>query len=81
MTRVSPALLRFVAAANAVASPMPPHHAEAIGAMSLGRDIITPQERWFLQSCLRLPSLSERQQARLWEIAGKVEGARHVGRP
>lgn len=80
MSRVSPALLRFAAAANAVASPMPPHHATALQARSYGRDIITPGERWFLGCCLRLQTLSEAQTARLREIASKVERGRDVGR-
>ena len=74
--RVSPAMLRAVAAANAVAAPLPPHHAQAIAVRSYGRDLVTEGERWFLDSVLRLSRLSERQQARLNELAGRVERLR-----
>jgi hypothetical protein len=63
-------------AANAVASPLPTHHAEAIAARSYGRALLTDGERWFLDSVLRLSSLSARQQGRLREIAARVERLR-----
>jgi hypothetical protein len=75
-TRVSPALLRFAAAANAIASPMPDHHRHAIAARSLGRDIISVGERWFLDNVLRLQALSGRQWKRLREIEGRIEQER-----
>ena len=71
--RTSPAVLRAIAAANAVASPLPAHHRQAIAARSYGRDLLTDGERWFLGSVLRLSSLSERQQTRLREIEARVE--------
>jgi hypothetical protein len=71
--RTSPATLRAIVAADAVASPLPAHHRQAIAARSYGRDLLTDGERWFLDSVLRLSSLSERQHARLHEIAARVE--------
>jgi hypothetical protein len=76
MTRASPSLLRFAAAANAVASPLPDHHRIAVQVRSYGRDIIAPGDRWFLDGVLKLSAISERQWARLRELEAKVERER-----
>lgn len=73
MTRVSPAVLRAAVAANAIAAPLPRHWATAIASLSYGAAVLTEGERWFLDSVQVLSSLSERQWARLNEIAAKVE--------
>lgn len=78
--RVSPALLWAAVAANAVRSPLPVHHRTVYAALAHG-PLLTDGERWLLDSFLRLPSLSERQQARLNEIAVKVERGREWTRP
>jgi hypothetical protein len=67
-------LLRAVAA-NAAACPLWPHQREAITASGFPH-LLTPGELWFLDCVRRLRSLSERQQARLNEIAVKVERGR-----
>lgn len=74
--RVSAAQLLAAVASNADASPLPPHHQTAIAARSYGRLLLTACEAWFLDSILRLSRLSERQQARLNDIAVKVERGR-----
>ena len=73
MSAVSPALLRLAAAANAARSPVPAHHPTAYAARAYGHKFLTDGELWFLESVLRIPAVSERQQARLNEIAVKVE--------
>lgn len=75
MNRVSPALLRLVAATNAARSPVPDHHRLAYATLSRGAKTLTDGERWFLESILRLPTLSERQWERLREIESRIEGA------
>lgn len=76
--RVSADVLRANAAALALAAPIPPHHraAYAVFARAMpgsGIDLLTEGDRWFLDSILRLPALTERQQARLNAMATKVE--------
>lgn len=74
--RCSPALLRAVAAANAVASPIPGHHRAVYAILSRAKADALPLadgERWLLDSFLQLSGLSERQQARLNDIASRVE--------
>lgn len=75
MTRTSPTLLRLAAVRNAIASPMPAHHRQAITAGSY-RHLLTEGEAWFLGAVLRLPELTERQLARLRGICSKVERGR-----
>jgi hypothetical protein len=71
--RCSPALLRAAVAANAVACPLPPHHRTARAILAHGERLLSQGERWFVDSVLRLSAISERQQARLNELAVKVE--------
>jgi hypothetical protein len=75
MTRVSPALLRLAAAKNAAASPARPHHRTALACRSYP-ELLTPGELWFLDSILLLSTISDVQQARLNQIAVKVEMGR-----
>ncbi len=75
ITRVSPALLRMVAAANAVRSPMLPHHSRAIRARGYA-ELLTAGELWFLNALLKITTLSDKQDARLREIEFKVERTR-----
>lgn len=76
--RVSPAVLRAAVAANAVASPIPAHHRTVYAILSRAKSspVLPEGERWLLDSFLRLPALSKRQQARLNDIASKVERGR-----
>ena len=74
--RVSPALLRLVAAANAATAPVAAHHATAYAARAHGHKFLTEGELWFIECVLRLSTLSEGQQARLNDIAVKVERGR-----
>lgn len=76
MTRLPPLALRRALAANAAASPLFDHHRTAIAARSYGAALLTQGELWFLDAVMRLRTLSERQQARLNEIAVKVERGR-----
>lgn len=73
MTRVSPHLLRAIAAANAIASPLPAHHRLALEALSRGGKGVSDQERWFLDAIRKLPALSERQWERLRRVQGDIE--------
>ena len=75
ITRVSPALLRMAAAANAVRSPILAHHARAIRARGY-IELLTPGEMWFLNALLKITTLSETQDARLRDIEFKVERSR-----
>lgn len=82
--RVSPALLRANAAAMALAAPIPPHHRAVYAVLARARpgsgiDLLTEGDRWFLNSVLRLSSLSDRQQARLNDIAVRIERGRQDG--
>lgn len=71
--RVSAALLRAAVAANALRSPVPPHHREAYATLAHGGNLLTAGDRWFLESVVRLPAVSERQLAKLRSIAATVE--------
>lgn len=75
--RVSPTVLRAAVAANAVASPLPAHHRTVYAILARANTAaalnLTDGERWLLEIVLLLPTLSERQQARLNDIAVKVE--------
>jgi hypothetical protein len=71
----SPALQR-VAAINAARPPLPDHYVTAHAARAHGSRLLTAGELWFLESVLKLPALSERQQARLLDIAMKVGRSR-----
>ena len=75
MTRVSPALLRMAAAANAVRSPILPHHARAARARGYA-ELLTTGELWFLDALLKITTLSDKQDARLREIEFTVERTR-----
>lgn len=74
MTRVSPALLRMVAA-NAARSTVLPHHVRAIRARGYA-ELLSPGETWFLDALLKITALSVKQDARLREIEFKVERTR-----
>lgn len=78
--RVSPAVLRAAVAANAVASPIPAHHRTVYAILARANTPSTTHlaegERWLLDNLLRLPALSERQRARLNDIAARVERGR-----
>lgn len=76
MTRVSPVLLRLAVAANAAKCPLPDHHRTAYATLAYGSKLLTQGELWFVESVLRLSVISERQRARLNEIAVKVERLR-----
>lgn len=76
MTRCHPSALRRAVAANAAACPIFGHQITAIQAIAYGGSLLTEGERWFCDSVRRLRKLSERQQARLNEIAVKVERGR-----
>ena len=67
-------LLRAVAANNA-ASPLAPHHRTALTAKGY-HWLLTPGDKWFLDCVSRLTTISARQQARLNEVAAKVERGR-----
>lgn len=75
MSAVSPELLRFVAKLNAAAPVLQPHQVAALTAMGYPK-LLTAGERWFLGMAARLSQLSEQQQARLNQIASKVERGR-----
>lgn len=80
--RVSPALLRANAAALASAASVPPHHRTAWAALAragAGSVFLSGGERWFLNSVLRLSSLSDHQRARLNDIAVRIERGRPHG--
>jgi hypothetical protein len=74
MSVVTPELLRFVAT-RAAESAVRPHQQAAITARSYSK-LLTEGERWFLDVAARLSVLSDRQQARLNDIALKIERAR-----
>lgn len=76
MTRASALRLRRAVAANAAACPIFAHQITAIQARSYGGWLLTEGELWFLDAVQRLRKLSSRQQARLNEIAVKVERGR-----
>lgn len=67
-------LLRAVAANNA-AFPLPAHQRQAHTVKGY-HWLLTDGDQWFLDCLLRLPAISERQQARLNELASKVERGR-----
>ena len=75
--RVPPGRLWAAAAANAARCPLPAHHREVYAILSRAKSAtvsdLPDSERWFLNSVLRLSTLSERQQARLRDIAVKAE--------
>lgn len=71
----SPHLLRFAAALNAQRSPLRDHQRTALTARAYA-ELLTPGEMWFLDSVLKLSALSDKQQSRLNEIAGKIERGR-----
>ena len=75
--RVPPGRLWAAAAANSARCPISDHHRQVHAVLSrakgASRAVLTDGERWFLDSLLRLSRLSERQQARLNDIAVKVE--------
>jgi hypothetical protein len=75
MTRVSPARLRLAALANASAFPLAPHQRTALTVRSFA-ELLTPGDLWFLGAVAKLPSISQRQQDRLNELACKVERGR-----
>lgn len=75
--RTSPDVLRVKVAALAVATPIPPHHRTVYAIMARAKsaspNLLTEGDRWFLNSVLRLSSLGDRQQARLNDIAVRIE--------
>jgi hypothetical protein len=75
MTRVAPHLLLQAAARNAAAFPIRPHQ-KLVATVAAFPELLSPGERWLLDTWARLPSLSERQQARLMDMAVKVERGR-----
>lgn len=74
ITRVSPALLRMVAA-HAARPPILPHHARAARARGYA-ELLTPGELWLLNALLKITTLSDKQDARLRDIEFKVERTR-----
>jgi hypothetical protein len=76
MTRVSPKVLLAAVAANAATTPISNHHRLARMILAYGGDILTDGEKWFLDSCMRLASMSGAKMARLREIEAKVERER-----
>lgn len=67
--------LKRIAAEKRACQPLQPHQRTAIAAGSYPH-LLTPGEFWFLGAMLHLRTLSPRQQARLNEIAIKVERRR-----
>lgn len=75
MSAVTLELLRFVAALNAAQPAHQAHQVTVRAALSFP-ELLTPGERWFLEAVAKLSRLSGPQQARLNEIASKVERGR-----
>jgi hypothetical protein len=72
----NPAALLAAVAANAARSPIANHHRLARMILAYGGDILTDGEKWFLNCCMRLASMSGAKMARLREIEAKVERER-----
>lgn len=75
-TRVPPVVLLRAVAANADTSPIANHHRLALMAFAYGGDLLTDGEKWFLECCMRLVTLSGPRFARLREIESKIERGR-----
>lgn len=73
--QVHPLRLLRAAASNATVWPLADHQRTAITAKGY-HWLLTAGDVWFLDCILRLSAISERQQARLNEIASKVERRR-----
>ena len=72
---VHPFRLLQAVAANAAMSPLADHQRTAATAKGY-HWLLTTGDAWFLDCISRLSAISERQQARLNEIASKVERGR-----
>ncbi len=73
--RCSPAALRLAALKNAVSAPLTAHQRLALTCRSYA-ELLTAGDLWFLDAVLKLKSLNDRQQARLNEVAMKIERGR-----